>query len=324
MAEGNNQLVTVFMLTYNRRNYLKLAIDSVLNQTYKNFTFIILDNCSVDDTADMVKSIEDPRLIYCLRESTHEKPNTTFGCETCITKYFIILHDDDLLEPTYLEEVLYQMEHNDYDVLTVAPTIIDGEGRVTREHHATKERWVFSGGEFLKQFYSDAPVYMIYPSAIYRTAFYQKNRVLVSTPEAGPAGDVCIWLQTERFGGTLCRYEKPLIRYRVHSTQDSQLNAGFMSLHLLDFLLNNPYYAELLKNISWAGIHRTILTAFNLITRKYALGYIDYDRYGQVFQYKCLSYIRETTKGKVLYGFMRFLYKHPKLTKTMLTALKKI
>ncbi|UKI41827.1 MAG: glycosyltransferase family 2 protein [Candidatus Melainabacteria bacterium] len=42
----NNPKVTVVMSSYNRKDYIKEAIESILNQTYQNFEFIIIDDCS--------------------------------------------------------------------------------------------------------------------------------------------------------------------------------------------------------------------------------------------------------------------------------------
>ena len=57
-------LITVIIPTYNRAHLIKDAAYSVLNQSYKNIELIIIDDCSTDDTAEVVKSINDPRLNY--------------------------------------------------------------------------------------------------------------------------------------------------------------------------------------------------------------------------------------------------------------------
>ena len=54
----------IYITTYNRVQYLKLAIDSILNQSYDNFTLIILDNCSTDGTYEYVLSLKDSRVKY--------------------------------------------------------------------------------------------------------------------------------------------------------------------------------------------------------------------------------------------------------------------
>ena len=54
--------VTVFMPVYNARSYLQEAIRSILNQTYKDFELLIIDNCSTDASVSIVESYNDTRI----------------------------------------------------------------------------------------------------------------------------------------------------------------------------------------------------------------------------------------------------------------------
>jgi glycosyltransferase involved in cell wall biosynthesis len=100
--------VSVVIPTYNRREKLKRAIDSVLAQTFEDFEVIIVDNASTDDTYEMIQSIKDPR-VECIR---HEKNlggpaarNT--GIRHSRAAYIALLDDDDQWSPQKLEK---QME----------------------------------------------------------------------------------------------------------------------------------------------------------------------------------------------------------------------
>ncbi len=59
-----NDLVSVILPTYNRAHTLLRAVNSVLNQTYKNLELIIVDDCSKDNTEEIVKNIHDERIVY--------------------------------------------------------------------------------------------------------------------------------------------------------------------------------------------------------------------------------------------------------------------
>ena len=54
--------ISVLMAVYNGERYLRDAIDSILCQTFSNFEFIIVDDCSEDDTGKIIESYGDPRI----------------------------------------------------------------------------------------------------------------------------------------------------------------------------------------------------------------------------------------------------------------------
>ena len=75
VVSGNNsedymaleKLVSVCMNAYNASKTIAQSLESVLNQTYKNLQIIIVDDCSTDNTAEIVKSYDDDRIeLYTL------------------------------------------------------------------------------------------------------------------------------------------------------------------------------------------------------------------------------------------------------------------
>jgi len=61
---GNEPFVSIVIPTYNRANLISMSIESVLNQTYKNFELIIVDDCSTDNTQEVISNFKDPRIRY--------------------------------------------------------------------------------------------------------------------------------------------------------------------------------------------------------------------------------------------------------------------
>lgn len=75
-------MVTVIIPSYNREKTIKRAVDSVLNQTYKDIEVIVVDDCSTDNTLDVVKSIKDSRLkVFKLNENSGACVARNFGIE---------------------------------------------------------------------------------------------------------------------------------------------------------------------------------------------------------------------------------------------------
>jgi glycosyltransferase involved in cell wall biosynthesis len=68
MDYSQELLISVIIPTYNRAHLITDAIDSVLNQTYENFELLVIDDHSTDDTKDVVKHYDDPRIKYLLNK----------------------------------------------------------------------------------------------------------------------------------------------------------------------------------------------------------------------------------------------------------------
>lgn len=62
LSKGTNFLISIIMPSYNSGEYIRKSIDSVLNQSYKNFELIIIDDCSSDNTVDIITSYQDKRI----------------------------------------------------------------------------------------------------------------------------------------------------------------------------------------------------------------------------------------------------------------------
>ena len=60
----NEFLVSIVLCTYNGEKYLEEQLNSIINQTYKNLEIIISDDCSTDNTDEIVSKYDDDRIIY--------------------------------------------------------------------------------------------------------------------------------------------------------------------------------------------------------------------------------------------------------------------
>ena len=108
-------LVSIIIPTFNRHQLLQTAIDTVLQQTYRNIEVIIVDDASSDATAALFAQYNDSRIKY-IRHSTNKggaaARNT--GVLAARGEYVTFLDDDDSYHPTKVQEQVKDMEH--YDV----------------------------------------------------------------------------------------------------------------------------------------------------------------------------------------------------------------
>lgn len=105
--------VTVCIPTYNRANFLKYSLQSVLNQTYTDFELIICDDASPDNTPEVVEQFNDSRIHY-IRHSKNigRSRNMRSGFEAAKGEYFVKFDDDDALTPEFLLKTVTILDLN--------------------------------------------------------------------------------------------------------------------------------------------------------------------------------------------------------------------
>ena len=89
-------LVSVIMPTFNRAETISKAIQSVYEQTYKNWELIIIDDASTDNTEDIVKTIDDERIKYVKNECNRGANfSRNYGCKMAQGEYLAFLDSDN-------------------------------------------------------------------------------------------------------------------------------------------------------------------------------------------------------------------------------------
>ena len=108
---------SVIIPTYNRSVLLKEAIDSVLNQNFKDFELFVIDDGSTDDTPEMIKECSD-KLVYLKQKNSGVSSARNLGIKKCNGKYITFLDSDDSWLPGKLYEHLNFIKKNTehYDI----------------------------------------------------------------------------------------------------------------------------------------------------------------------------------------------------------------
>ncbi len=111
--ETEQPLVTVMMSTYNRPQYVREAVDSVLGQTYRNFEFIAVRDGGADLSA-VLGDIRDERFIFIDRNENHGKPfSLNQAIQRARGKYVCYIDDDDIFYPHHIETLVEALEGQD-------------------------------------------------------------------------------------------------------------------------------------------------------------------------------------------------------------------
>lgn len=133
----NKPLITVLMTNYNCEKYLPESIASVLNQTYKEIQFVIIDDGSTDHSVDVIKSFRDDRIeLYVSEENEHISAATNRGVKYAKGEYLAIMDSDDIwLEDKLEKQLAYLEQHRDMQGCFSWLSIIDEEGNDTTKKH---------------------------------------------------------------------------------------------------------------------------------------------------------------------------------------------
>ena len=126
-----NPTVSVVMAAHNEAEYIGEAINSILNQTYSDFEFIIIDDGSTDQTIDIIESFDDGRL-YLLQNDTNRglPASLNRGIKFADGKYIARMDADDRSTPKRLEKQVKVLEqHQDVHVVSCWKGMIDKNGK---------------------------------------------------------------------------------------------------------------------------------------------------------------------------------------------------
>jgi len=127
MDMNQKPLVTVLMTVYNGGDYLKASVQSILNQTFKDFEFLIVNDCSTDDSVKTIESFNDKRIIIHNNEKNiGQTKSLNVGLKLAKGKYIARMDADDMAFPPWLEKLSGFMSTNlEYDVVSSGAVVID-------------------------------------------------------------------------------------------------------------------------------------------------------------------------------------------------------
>ncbi len=120
-------MISVIMLTYNREKYLSQMIECILNQTYTDFEFIIVDNGSSDRSAEIAESyaIKDNRIRLIKRDRGTIGAGRNTGLDAAKGDYIAFVDDDDICTPDYLLFLYNLIVENNADISICGATWSD-------------------------------------------------------------------------------------------------------------------------------------------------------------------------------------------------------
>ena len=210
MNSNSNPMISVVMPVYNGERYLREAIDSILNQTYADFEFIILNDGSTDKTEEIILSYNDPRIVYVKNDENLQIVKTlNKGIALAQGKYIARMDSDDISLPARFEKQVQFMENNQR---------VDICGTWIEVFDLRNEKWEYPiGHEEIKSvlLFNSA---LAHPSVIMKKSIFKTNQY---DEKYNKAQDYALWVNLLR---TYTFHNIPicLLRYRLHEKQAEQ------------------------------------------------------------------------------------------------------
>ena len=126
-------LVTIAIPTYNRADsYLKQSLGSAVRQTYPEIEIIVSDNCSTDNTREVIESFNDPRIKY-IRQDTNigANGNMNYCVDQARGDYLLLLFDDDMIDDDFIDICIKAAEcSTGFGVIKTGDRMIDSSGKI--------------------------------------------------------------------------------------------------------------------------------------------------------------------------------------------------
>ena len=201
--------ISILMPAYNAALYLIEAIESMLNQTFTDFELLILDDCSTDNTEEIVNAFQDKRIYYIRQEKNLGLANNlNVGLKLAKGKYIARMDGDDISYPDRLQiQYDFLEKHPEIDLCSCGLEMFGKDNQVwIRERDPEQVK-------ITMMFYS--PV--LHATSMWRRESFEKHN-LYYNQDAFPAEDYDLWARAI-FHCTLVNIPQVLYKYRIHGVQ---------------------------------------------------------------------------------------------------------
>ncbi|MCH4552099.1 glycosyltransferase family 2 protein [Aestuariibaculum lutulentum] len=203
-----NTMVSIVTPAYNSEKYIIETIQSVLNQTYQNWEWIIVDDGSTDNTVNIVKEFisKDSRIkLFQLKSNLGPALARNKGIEEAKGDFIAFLDSDDIWKPDKLEKQIAFMKTEKCDVCFSSYDLIDEKGRLVN-----KRVCVLSQVSYKKLLKSN---YIGNLTGVYNARILGK----IVVPDLRKRQDWLLWLEAlKRSGKDAKGISESLAYYRVH------------------------------------------------------------------------------------------------------------
>lgn len=218
--------VSILMPVFNVAPYLREAMDSILNQTYRDFELIVLNDCSPDNSEEILDTYSDERIVRYRGQQNVGLANVlNIGIEMARGEYIARMDSDDVSLPKRLEkQVAYLDNHPTVDLVSAG----------MQRFGASQEVMIRSSDIEDVKFNALSYSPVLHASSMWRKKQFLKNG-LFYRQEMVPAEDYDLWTRALACGLTLINMQEVLYLYRTHSSQVTSVNKDWSVANVIRY-----------------------------------------------------------------------------------------
>ena len=177
--ENNHPLVSIVMPSYNAEKTIGRAIESVLNQTYKNIELVIVNDGSVDGTLERIREYDDVRINVVSQPNGGLSNARNTGINHAIGDYLTFIDSDDWYEETFIEKHLNSSIQNDSQLTVCGMIFHKVQNTQYSKVYDQKFDSFFDNEEFLSVF--ESGIMNSTCNKLYDLRIIKKNNLLFKT-----------------------------------------------------------------------------------------------------------------------------------------------
>jgi glycosyltransferase involved in cell wall biosynthesis len=249
--------ISVLLPAYNRPEYLKEAIFSVLGQTFTDFELIISDDHSPTDLTGTVKSFKDERIkFYRQKKNLGFIKNWNFCISKSSGEYITIMGDDDVLLPNFLEETVKVLNKNpEISFVCCNFETIDQRGeKISDKIHndntfrLARHNLTDYGTDFTKKYFQGKRPVGLPSAVLFRKSMLDQTGLF--DEKAGCPADVDMWIRLALIS-PMYYLDKILVKMRWHGSNLSKTLIDNPFPYMEDFEILFKHFPSIRKNISF-------------------------------------------------------------------------
>ncbi|ECZ4180262.1 glycosyltransferase family 2 protein [Campylobacter jejuni] len=212
--------ILIILPTYNVEQYIARAIESCINQTFKNIEIIVVDDCGSDKSIDIVKEYakKDDRIKIIHNEENLKLLRARYeGVKVANSPYIMFLDPDDYLELNACEECMKILKNNEIDLLFFNAFVLENNNKIERKLNFQEKCYVKK--DFLKELLKTKNLFWTVWAKVIKKELYLKAVGLISLENAkiNMAEDVLLYYPLINISNTIFHLSKNLYNYQINN-----------------------------------------------------------------------------------------------------------